>query len=263
MASFWVLFWEPSNCPTSTSFSRSVSLGEGSSITLFRSDGILLTRFPQVESVIGKIFKSSVNAVGDGDSGTARFVGQIGGKDRLLAAHRLAHFPIVLSVAVDTAAALAIWQKQTDVLLGAGGLAALTVAIMILLIVRQQAQAHTLSMQSLALEKQRLDTALNNMSQGLIMFDSAERVVVCNDLYIEMYGLSREIVKPGCSFVELLRYRAEAGEFVHHDLEQYRADLVAAMALGKVMSSILETADGREVLVTNSPMSCRRQGRDA
>ena len=233
----------------------SVSLGEGSSITLFRGDGALLTRFPQIESVIGKTFKSSVNAVGDSNSGTARFVGQIGGKDRLLAAHRLAHFPIVLSVAVDTAAALAIWQKETDVLVGAGGLAALTVAVMILLIVRQLAHAHTLSMQSLALEKQRLDTALNNMSQGLIMFDSAERVVVCNDLYIQMYGLSREIVKPGCSFVELLRYRTEAGEFVHHDLEQYRADLVAAMTRGEVMSSILETADGREILITNSPMS--------
>ena len=46
------------------------------------------------------------------------------------------------------------------------------------------------------------------------MFDAAERIVVCNDLYIEMYGLSREIVKPGCSFSELLRYRAEAGDFV-------------------------------------------------
>ena len=110
-------------------------------------------------------------------------------------------------------------------------------------------------MQSLALEKQRLDTALNNMSQGLIMFDSTDRVVVCNDLYIKMYGLSREIVKPGCSFADLLRYRAEAGELVHQDLEHYRADLAAAMAQGKVMTSILETADGREILVTNSPMS--------
>ena len=180
----------------------SVSLGAGSSITLFRNDGILLTRYPQVESVIGKYFPSSVGAIGDGDSGTVRFIGHIGGKDRLLAAHRLAHFPVVISVAIDTAAALVIWQKQTDVLLGAGFLAALTVAIMIFLLGRQQALAHNSSMQRLALEKQRLDSALNNMSQGLIMFDAAERMVVCNDLYIAMYGLSRENVKPGCSFLE-------------------------------------------------------------
>jgi len=107
----------------------------------------------------------------------------------------------------------------------------------------------------LVLEKQRLDTAINNMPQGLIMFDSAERLVVCNDLYIEMYGLSRDIVKPGCSLLELLRYRAKAGNFLHHDPEQYRAELVATLALGKVATLICETVDGREVLVTNSPMT--------
>jgi diguanylate cyclase (GGDEF)-like protein/PAS domain S-box-containing protein len=235
----------------------SISLGEDSSIALFRDDGTMLTRFPLVESFLGKPFTQPLIALGNGvgDSGVAHVTGQIAGKDRLIAVHRLAHFPVLLTVAKDTSAALAIEQKQIDVLLGAGGLAALTVAIMIFLIVRQQARAHSLSMQRLALEKERLDAALNNMSQGLIMFDSEDRVVVCNDLYIKMYGLSRDIVKPGFSFVDLLRYRAEAGEHVHQDLEQYRADLRAAMAQGKVMSSILETADGREILVTNSPMS--------
>jgi diguanylate cyclase (GGDEF)-like protein len=233
----------------------SVSFGEGSSIALYRSDGGMLTRFPQAESFIGKIFTSPLNALGGGDSATTRIVGQIGGKDRLLAVHRLADFPMFISVGVDTSAALAIWQKETDVLLGAGGLAALTVAIMIFLIGRQQAQAHNSSMQMLALEKHRLDTAMNNMSQGLIMFDAAERVVVCNDLYIAMYGLSREIVKPGSSFLEVLQCRATAGNFLHNDPEQYRADVVAELALGKVSSRIFETGDGREVLVTNSPMT--------
>jgi diguanylate cyclase (GGDEF)-like protein/PAS domain S-box-containing protein len=233
----------------------SVSLGEGSSITLFRSDGALLTRFPQVESAIGKNFKATLSAVSDSESGTTRFIGTIGGKDRLLAAHRLAHFPAIISVAVDTAAALAIWQKQTIILLGAGSIAALTVAVMIFLVVRQQAQAHGFSMQRLALEKQRLAMALNNMMQGLVMFDAAERIVVCNDLYLQMYGLSREIVKPGCTFSELLRYRTEAGKVLHHDPEQYHADLRTELALGKVTSSIFETADGREVLVTHSPMT--------
>jgi diguanylate cyclase (GGDEF)-like protein len=233
----------------------SVSLGPGSSIALYRSDGILLTRFPQAESFIGKPFPTPLNALGGGDSGTTRLIGQIGGRDRLLAVNRLAHFPMHVSVGVDTDAALAIWQGEVDVLLGAGGLAALTVAIMIFLIVRLQARTHDLSLQRLELEKERLDTALNNMSQGLIMFDSADRIVLCNDVYIAMYGLSRNNVRPGCSFADLLRYRGEAGEYVHHDIKQYRTDLLAAMSQGEVMSSILETAGGREILVTNSPMS--------
>ncbi len=92
----------------------SVSLGEGSSIALYRSDGVLLTRFPQAESFIGKIFISPLAALGDGDSGTTRFVGQIGGKDRLLAVHRLADFPMFLTVGVDTAPlSLSGKSKQT------------------------------------------------------------------------------------------------------------------------------------------------------
>jgi diguanylate cyclase (GGDEF)-like protein len=233
----------------------SIVLGNGSSITLYRSDGILLARYPRIEGVIGKSFKSPIGALRNSDSGTARFIGQMEGKDRLLAAHRLAHYPLFISVAVDTGVALASWQKETNVLLGAGGLAALTVVIMILLIVRQQAKTHGFSMQMLALEKQRLDTAINNMSQGLIMFDSAERLVVCNDFYIEMYGLSRDIVKPGCSLLELLRYRVEAGSFLHRDPEQYRADLLAGLALGKITTLTFETAEGRQVSVTNSPMT--------
>jgi diguanylate cyclase (GGDEF)-like protein len=233
----------------------SIALGEGSSIALYRSDGVLLTRFPQADSFIGKTFTSPLNALGGGDSAIVHFVGQIGGKDRLLAVHRLADFPMFISVGVDTSAALAIWQKQTNILLGAGGLAALTVAVMVFLIARQQAQENSYSMQRLALEKQRLDTAINNISQGLVMFDAAERLVVCNDLYIEMYGLSREMVKPGSPFLEILRFRARVGDFLRREPEDYRAGHLAAMAQGTVTTLILQGLEGREVLVTTSPMA--------
>jgi diguanylate cyclase (GGDEF)-like protein len=233
----------------------SILLGDGSSITLYQDDGILLSRYPRIESVIGKAFKTPVNALGDGRSGTARFVDQMEGKNRLLAAHRLAHYPMFISVAVDTGAALADWQKETNLLLGVGGVAVLAVALMILLIVRQLGQAHILSLRRLALEKQRLDTAINNMSQGLTMYDLEERLVVCNDLYIEMYGLSRDIVKLGCSFIDILRHRVETGGSLHKAPEQYRVELLAALELGKIVNSLVETAEGREVLVKHSPMT--------
>ena len=42
-----------------------------------------------------------------------------------------------------------------------------------------------------------LDTILNNMSQGVLMFDQAARLIVCNRRYIEMYGLPPEVAGPG------------------------------------------------------------------
>ena len=46
---------------------------------------------------------------------------------------------------------------------------------------------------------QRLVMAVNNMSHGVSMYNAAQRLVVCNDRYIEMYRLSPDIVKPGAS----------------------------------------------------------------
>ena len=56
-------------------------------------------------------------------------------------------------------------------------------------------------------QNQQLDAAMNNMSQGLAMFDDEQRLVVCNKLYAEMYGLTPEQVKPGTTVREILQHR--------------------------------------------------------
>ena len=99
-----------------------------------------------------------------------------------------------------------------------------------------------------------MDAALNNMVLGFIMFDAQERIVVCNNRYIEMYGLSREIVKPGCSLRELFQHRAAIGHLKINP-DQYREDLLAELAKGEVVTWVIDTADGREISVTNKPMT--------
>ena len=99
-----------------------------------------------------------------------------------------------------------------------------------------------------------LDMAINNMSQGLVMFDAAERLVVYNERYVEMYGLSRDIVNPGCTLLDLVRERFAVGT-IGGDPEAYRAELVAAMAQGKTVDLIVETPDGRSISVINRPIA--------
>jgi PAS domain-containing protein len=60
-------------------------------------------------------------------------------------------------------------------------------------------------------DEQLLQTVLNNMSQGVLMFDSETRLTFCNKRYIELYGLSSEIVRPGCHLRDLLRHRSSLG----------------------------------------------------
>jgi diguanylate cyclase (GGDEF)-like protein/PAS domain S-box-containing protein len=98
-----------------------------------------------------------------------------------------------------------------------------------------------------------LSAALNNMVQGFIMFDSQQRIAVYNERYIEMYGLSRDIVKPGRSFIELLQHRAALG-ILKSDPQRFHDDLLVELAKGKVSNLIIDSGDGREILITNKPM---------
>ena len=110
------------------------------------------------------------------------------------------------------------------------------------------------SRQELETQKLQLDAALTNMSQGLLMFDSSERIVVCNSRYIEMYRLSSQVVKPGCSLRELLKHRVAAGSFLSEDPDRYLSELRALLAQGKTVSRTTELTDGRVIAVSNRPM---------
>jgi diguanylate cyclase (GGDEF)-like protein len=99
----------------------------------------------------------------------------------------------------------------------------------------------------------RLSTAIRNMSQGLLMFDAECRLLMCNDRYIEMYGLPRDVVKPGCTFDRLLEIRNSNGAF-SGSTETYRNELSDALAQGKPYEKILELSDGRTIAVVHQPM---------
>jgi methyl-accepting chemotaxis protein len=99
----------------------------------------------------------------------------------------------------------------------------------------------------------RTRIALDNMSQGLCMFDRNERLVVCNAPYRQMYNLSAKGTALGTTLVDLLRNRAAAGNF-SGDIDAYRAQLMASLAEGKVTSREITLDDGRVISAANRPM---------
>src|SRR2546422_10311868 len=99
----------------------------------------------------------------------------------------------------------------------------------------------------------QLMTALNKMSQALCMFDSAARLVISNERYIEMYGLSSDKVKPGCTLRDLIKQRIAAGTF-SGDPEKYIADTMHEIAQGKPVRKVIELSDGRAIALSNRPM---------
>ena len=100
-------------------------------------------------------------------------------------------------------------------------------------------------------EQQLLQTVLNNMSQGVLMFDSETRLIFCNKRYIELYGLAPDIVKLGCSLRDLLRHRIERGSF-SGDPDEYTARLAEGITEGKTFNNVVNLPDGRAVAESRS-----------
>jgi diguanylate cyclase (GGDEF)-like protein len=238
-------------------FFSSVTLAPGASISMFHRDGTLLARFPHVTGMIGRNFRTGTipedrEKIFELNHYTTRATSPIDGESRLVASRALNEFPIVILATSTVAAALADWQEQMHFLIGVGGISVALIAVLLFLVVRRLSRDHAASQRRLTLEKQRLDKAINNMTQGLLLFDSSERLVVCNDRYIEMYGLSPRIIRPGATFAEVLEHRQATGSFIG-DVQQYIAATLRDIGRRKV--TIIETPDGRSVQIVNEPLA--------
>jgi methyl-accepting chemotaxis protein len=98
-----------------------------------------------------------------------------------------------------------------------------------------------------------LRSALNHMTQGLCMFDAAGRLLLCNERYLEMYGLGPNDAKPGTSLRDLLSRRAAAGTFTG-DPDSYVAEALRLVAEGRTDAKTVELADGRMISLVNRPI---------
>ena len=101
----------------------------------------------------------------------------------------------------------------------------------------------------------QFDLAVNNMSQGLCFFDGAQRLMVCNDRYLEMYGLDPEQIRPGITLSEIIDLRFEVGSFPAMSKEQYHAWRNSIAISDKPSDTIVELKNGRIFEIHHRPMS--------
>ncbi|HLZ04769.1 MAG TPA: EAL domain-containing protein [Bradyrhizobium sp.] len=238
-------------------FFATVLLGPGAAIALLHGDGTMLARYPHIDAKIGKKFNSAPlfkRVLEHGGLQMLRMTSPIDHKDKLGAAAMLDRFPMVVVATNSVDAALADWQEQTRFLILAAALSASVIAFILYLIVRQINRLNRDARAELAAEKQRLDTALNNMTQGLVLYDSSARIVTFNQRYIDMYSLSRDVVKPGLHYYDLIQHRKDTGSY-DGDVRGFCDSIMRNIAEGKVNSTIMETPDGGAYFIVNKPLA--------
>src|SRR6202167_5558512 len=98
-----------------------------------------------------------------------------------------------------------------------------------------------------------LRAALNNITQGLCMFDAAGHLMLCNERYIEMYHLRPDHARAGTPLRTLLVHRLSMGTF-RGDPDRYVAECIKQVSEGRTETKMNETKDGHVVAVVSRPM---------
>ena len=58
-----------------------------------------------------------------------------------------------------------------------------------------------------------LKESINSLAEGFTIYDENDRLVVCNEAYLNFYNTSRDLIVPGASFEEIVRKGAERGQY--------------------------------------------------
>jgi signal transduction histidine kinase len=101
----------------------------------------------------------------------------------------------------------------------------------------------------------QFDTALTNMVQGLCMFSKDQKLVVVNKRYLDIYGFSADVVKPGITLRELMQYSVSLGNYTAEEAERALAERNDPNQLSRRSVIKQRLKDGRVIAVMNEPMS--------
>ena len=266
-------------------FSR-ISLGDGGSFTLYRRDGMLLARYPHADPKVGQTYAATSNfkrLLAALDQGSVRLISLYDGHERMIAPHSVAHYPLLISVTNTMDAILANSRSQAVIIVSAVLLMELVIAGIVALGVRhlhsyealeaansaqlkaEAAQAAAMSQLQLAHEHEqtartmhaqsvRFDTAVGNMLQGLVMFDDAGRLLVVNNRFAELFGLTAGDPAAGTTYTDMTERLVAVGNVSRNDINVMRARRAALIGKPSREAIIWELEDGRAFMVTHQPM---------
>ncbi|WP_376090384.1 ATP-binding protein [Roseomonas sp. CCTCC AB2023176] len=119
---------------------------------------------------------------------------------------------ISLIVSDERDAAMAAWNVTAKRIVGiAAGFALLILipAVLLVFLLRQRDRAE----RDRARDRRLLDLAIASMSEGFVMWDAEDRLVVCNERYRDFYRQSAPILVPGARLVDVMRFGVEHGQY--------------------------------------------------
>jgi diguanylate cyclase (GGDEF)-like protein len=158
---------------------------------------------------------------------------------------RLAVWCVLIAAVITANIMTSGWSVREQMLFAFAAVLAATVGVLL--------RRYRLTGQRLAVERRQLAIAVNNIPQGLVLYDASARIVICNEPYIEMFGLSPEVAKQGCTMQRLIGHRKETGSF-DGDVDAFCNAIIQTVSLGKATRQLTEAPGGRAIEIINRPL---------
>jgi len=98
-----------------------------------------------------------------------------------------------------------------------------------------------------------LDAALENMSQGLCLYDAQNRLEIFNKRYLDILRLPPDRIRPGMTYKEVLDVSVAVGNHPNRTADQLWAERTQLMSKDGVAPHLYEFNDGRVVSCLYSP----------
>ena len=249
-------------------FFSSLDIGQDGVVTLVGLDGILRARSGKdltaqrfAGASIGKspMFDALRNAPNGHFWSTAQSSAKFDSIIRLWSYRTIAGFPLLATVGIprDEIFREADATLRHYILIGA----AVTLIVLVVMALGAAGRARVQSInaeierskQSLEQSNLLLNAALDNMTQGLSMYDGNKRLIMCNRRYGEMYKLTPEQTKPGVTLQSILEARIASG-VSPKDTVDYVQTRLRQVEGGNAFSLEIELTNDRVVAVNHQPM---------
>ncbi len=107
----------------------------------------------------------------------------------------------------------------------------------------------------LAAQDLRIQAILDNVAQGLSLYDAQARLVLCNQQFLDIYRLPPELGQSGTSFRDILKARVAGNTHVGEDGTAYVADRMSAVEEGRMLGGIHRLNSGQVISMTHQPMA--------
>ena len=196
-----------------------IPLGKNGSISLFKSAGEIVAWAPQSQMPLGDNL-ANIDAierfVSERRDGVTQQQGPLDGLERMFAVTNAPDFPVVAVVAMGMSDVIGDWPRQVQIILAVAAALAIGIAAgAVRLAYRVDKVALERERQMLQAEKafhgERLSNAINNIVQGLSMFDKAGSLISFNLRLATMYGLPISKLQTGVRAKELNSYLGHNG----------------------------------------------------